>query len=132
MCRWTFLMFSLNLRILKSTLKIRDMSNNSGNVALAALIGAAVGVGIGILVAPDSGANTRKKIKDQLSNSKEQWLNKWNALLETAGNKSEDLLSGLDALLDEWLSDEKKNDSDALIALLEKKLEVLKQQSKKA
>lgn len=108
------------------------MSNNSGNVALAALIGAAVGVGIGILVAPDSGANTRKKIKDQLSNNKEQWLNKWNALLETAGNKSEDLLSGLDALLDEWLSDEKKNDSDALIALLEKKLEVLKQQSKKA
>ena len=108
------------------------MSNNSGNVVLAALIGAAVGVGIGILVAPDSGTNTRKKIKRQFVDSKERWLEKWNALLENTEEKSEDLLSGLDALIDEWLSSDKKEDSDALIDLLEKKLEVLKRQSKKA
>ncbi len=107
------------------------MSNNSGNIVLAALVGAAVGVGIGVLIAPDSGANTRKKLKERMHASKEEWLEKWNALTEKAGGKTEDLLAGLNDLLDEWTSDNKE-DSDELIALLEQKLELLKRSSKNA
>ncbi len=39
------------------------MSNDSGNVLLALITGAAIGAGIGILYAPAEGKKTRKKIK---------------------------------------------------------------------
>ena len=43
------------------------MSKEGGGGAFwAFLAGVAVGVTVGILVAPDSGANTRKKLKEKL------------------------------------------------------------------
>ena len=39
------------------------MSNKTGDSILALLAGAAIGVGIGILFAPDKGSKTREKIK---------------------------------------------------------------------
>lgn len=47
------------------------MSNKSDNL-LAFIIGAAVGAVAGVLLAPDSGANTRKKIKDKMTDLKEK------------------------------------------------------------
>lgn len=47
------------------------MSNKSDNL-LAFVIGAAVGAVAGILLAPDSGANTRKKLKDKMTELKEK------------------------------------------------------------
>ena len=43
------------------------MSNSTGDTFLALLIGAAIGVGVGILFAPDKGTTTRQKIKDTFS-----------------------------------------------------------------
>jgi gas vesicle protein len=40
------------------------MDNNPSNTLLALLAGVAIGAGLGILFAPDSGENTRRKIKD--------------------------------------------------------------------
>ena len=41
-----------------------DKGFNSGSVLLAFLLGGIVGAGIALLVAPQSGAETRRKIKD--------------------------------------------------------------------
>ena len=46
------------------------MSDNSSNVLLALLTGAAIGAGIGILYAPGEGIKTRKKIKDKALETK--------------------------------------------------------------
>jgi gas vesicle protein len=36
------------------------------NVIIAAIAGIAIGIGIGMLIAPEKGAKTRKKIKDKI------------------------------------------------------------------
>jgi gas vesicle protein len=45
------------------------MSTKNGNSILAILAGAAIGVGLGILFAPDKGAETRRKISQKGSDS---------------------------------------------------------------
>lgn len=40
---------------------------NKSNILLAAVAGLAVGVGIGLLLAPEKGSKTRKKIKDKVN-----------------------------------------------------------------
>jgi len=41
------------------------MANNTGNTILALLTGTAVGVGLGLLYAPQSGKKTRKQLRDE-------------------------------------------------------------------
>ncbi|MES2812343.1 MAG: YtxH domain-containing protein [Bacteroidota bacterium] len=53
------------------------MTNNTGNILLGILAGAAVGAGLGILFAPDKGANTRKKIKDGFDDVTENLKNRF-------------------------------------------------------
>lgn len=47
------------------------MSNQSGNVILGTLIGAAVGFAAGILLAPQSGKETREILGDKASDAKD-------------------------------------------------------------
>ena len=49
------------------------MSNKFENGILALLAGAAIGVGLGILFAPDKGTKTREKIKDGLERENHQY-----------------------------------------------------------
>jgi gas vesicle protein len=46
------------------------VANDNGNVLLALVTGAAIGVGIGMLYAPEKGIETRHKIKDKALNAK--------------------------------------------------------------
>ena len=48
------------------------MSSNNGKSTLELLAAAAIGIGIGILFAPDKGSETREKIKNGIDDLKDQ------------------------------------------------------------
>ena len=47
------------------------MSNHTTDTLIALLSGVAIGVGVGVLFAPDKGSETRKKIKDKFDKGKD-------------------------------------------------------------
>ena len=57
------------------------MSSNSGKVLSALIAGALVGVGIGVLVAPDKGSATRKKLREGFDDTKDDVVEKIAALV---------------------------------------------------
>jgi gas vesicle protein len=87
------------------------MAVNKTAVGLALLTGVAIGAGIGILMAPDKGSETRKKIKDGLDDAKKKVGDKikdvkakakadaegsYDELVSTLHDKSEDVISFLE------------------------------------
>lgn len=105
------------------------MSNNTGNIVLALLAGAVVGAGIGILVAPDKGSNTRKKIKDGINVSKDDLLAKLNEVMEMLQGKAEDVASSFEDVLENVIQNGGES-KEEVIALLEAKLAQLKSEKK--
>jgi len=101
------------------------MSNNSGNIIAALVAGAVIGAGVGILLAPDKGSKTRKKIKDKVASSKDDFLETINKYSEMLSEKATQTVSSLNDLLEESIAS-KDNDKEELIALLEQKLAALK------
>ena len=104
------------------------MSNNTGNVLLALLTGAAIGAGIGILYAPDEGKKTRNKIKtkvvdvkhdltDRLAHAKDELTKTVDEKKEIFEHKLEDAISAM------------SYKADDIIATLERKLEDLKKKN---
>ena len=85
------------------------MNNNSGNVLLALLTGAAIGGIAGILYAPDKGEETRKRLKDSALKTRDDLnvrLHKAaDELTKTADAKKADF----DRRLDETISDHAHN-----------------------
>jgi gas vesicle protein len=105
------------------------MSNNNENSVAALLIGAAIGVGLGILFAPEKGSKTREKIKDgfddatdtlkqTLEDATDQWKNKVENSKQDVNEIYEDLLSNL------------SHKTEDVISFLEKKLADLKEKNK--
>ena len=106
------------------------MSNNSGNTLLALLTGAAIGAGIGILIAPDKGSVTREKIKYGFEDVKNELKFK----LENASLEMKDKFSiakfDLEETYQELVSDMSYKTED-VISFLEEKLAELKRQNAK-
>lgn len=78
------------------------MTNNKGTVLLAFLVGGVVGAGIAFLYAPNSGAETRKRIKDgaggvkdwakeRLEAASDEISERSSAVKQMIENKKEDL-----------------------------------------
>jgi len=108
------------------------MSNSNGNtgeVLLSILAGAAIGVGVGILIAPDKGSNTREKIKNKFNSTKEGAEEKIEELLAYLSRKSDDVTANIDEALDEAISEDGAK-KEELISYLEEKLKTLKKASK--
>lgn len=101
------------------------MSDNTGNNLLLLLAGLVVGVGVGVLIAPDKGSVTRQKIKDGFDSSADDVLEKLAGLIDGVKKGAEDLIPGLKEVL-EASNPEEKNEREELIELLEQKLEALK------
>ena len=104
------------------------MSNDSGNVFLALLTGAAIGAGLGILYAPDEGSKTRKKIKEKALETKHD-------ISERISHATEELTRTADAKkveferkLENTLSDMSYKAED-IIVTVERKLEELRKKN---
>ena len=106
------------------------MANNNGNNAIALLLGAAIGVGVGILFAPDKGSKTREKLKGNFDDWKIDVNNKLADYEEDIRAK----LSGSKEELKETVENLLSNSSykaEEAISFLEEKLAELKQQNAK-
>lgn len=64
-----------------------NYGNNQGSNFLTFILAAAAGVAAGILLAPASGRESRRKLEDQASQLKDQWGNKINDFAKTAGDQ---------------------------------------------
>lgn len=69
------------------------MKNNMGKMSIAILTGVAIGVGVGILFAPQKGSKTRKKLKNVAVDTKQD-VSKWlsyakDELVQTAHDNKE-------------------------------------------
>jgi len=106
------------------------MSNTSGNSLLALLTGALVGVGIGILFAPDKGTKTREKIKDGFQDAKDDLKQKLDEVSEQLKSKLTHSKDNLEDSFEDLVSNASHKTED-LISFLEQKLAELKEQNAK-
>ncbi len=106
------------------------MSINKGNGLLALLAGAAIGVGLGILFAPDKGSKTREKIKEGLDDLKNQAKSKWDSLEGEAKEKFAGSKEDLKESIENLLSDSSYKAEEAITYLEEKLAELKKQNAK--
>jgi len=95
------------------------MATKNGNSILALLAGAAIGVGLGILFAPDKGSKTREKIKEGLDDLKDETKEKFSKTKEELKDTVNDLLS------------DSSYKAEETITFLEEKLAELKKQNAK-
>lgn len=106
------------------------MANSNGNNALALLLGAAIGVGVGILFAPDKGSKTRAKLKNGFDDLKIDVNNKLADYEEDIRSKISDSKGDLIETVEELLSSSSYKAEEA-ITFLEEKLAQLKSQNAK-
>jgi len=106
------------------------MSTKYGNGILALLAGAAIGLGLGILFAPDKGIKTREKIKDGLDDLKDSAKSKWNSLETETKDKFSKTKADLKDTVNDLLSDSSYK-AEETITFLEEKLAELKKQNAK-
>ena len=111
-------------------IKKKIMANSNGNNALALLLGAAIGVGVGILFAPDKGSKTRAKIKNNFDDWKIDVNNKLADYEEDIRAKLSGSKENLKDSVENLLSNSSYKTEEA-ISFLEQKLAELKQQNAK-
>lgn len=104
--------------------------SNKNNGALALLVGAAIGVGLGILFAPDKGEKTREKIKDGFDDLKDQAKSKFNSIEDETKERFSKTKDNLKETVEELLSNSSYKAEEA-ITFLEEKLSELKKQNAK-
>jgi len=106
------------------------MSTKFENGILALLAGAAIGVGLGILFAPDKGTKTREKIKDGLDDLKDSAKSKWNSLETETKDKFSKTKADLKDTVNDLLSDSSYKAEETITFLEEKLAEIKKQNAK--
>lgn len=106
------------------------MSNNAGNSALALLLGAAIGAGVGILFAPDKGSKTREKIKDGFDDAKDNLKHKFEDVTHQFQEKFAGSKHNLEDSFEDMVSNVSYKTED-VITFLEKKLADLKDKNAK-
>jgi len=100
------------------------MAGKTGTL-VAVLAGAAIGAGLGILFAPDQGANTRRKIKEGYGTKKDELKEKITELTEQLKNKIGSSKADLESQFDHLVANV-ESEKDDIINTLERKLEQLK------
>jgi gas vesicle protein len=106
------------------------MSSKTSNSIIALIAGAAIGVGLGILFAPDKGSKTREKMKEGFDDLKDQANSKWNSLEEETKEKFSKTKDDLIETVEDLLSNSSYK-AEEVITFLEEKLAELKKQNAK-
>lgn len=103
------------------------MKNNT-NLIAGILSGAAVGLTLGVLYAPDKGSETRKKIREKAVDAKDTIVERSTAIADQITSKLSTRKNEFEQELDQMLSNVDSKSDDAISAL-ERKLEQLKQEN---
>ncbi|WP_298246902.1 YtxH domain-containing protein [uncultured Christiangramia sp.] len=103
---------------------------STGNTLLALITGAAIGAGVGLLYAPDSGDKTRKKLKDDAQNAQERLNKKYNETSSNLSEKARKARTDFEVRLEETLSSA-SHKADDILSAMESKLEELRKQNSK-
>jgi gas vesicle protein len=106
------------------------MASNNDNGILAFLVGAAIGVGFGILYAPDKGSKTREKLKDNFEDLSDEVKSKINSVSENIQNQFSRTKEDFKESFEEVISNSSEK-AEEVIAFLEEKLAALKKQNSK-
>ena len=116
------------------------MGNNSSNTLIGILAGTAIGATLGILFAPDKGANTRQRISDEALAARDKIAEGAMAARDNIANRAVNLKDRvvetvaakkmtLDEQVETLVSDTSHKAED-VITTLEKKLAELKEKNK--
>lgn len=105
-----------------------DIMNNSSKTALAALAGVAVGATIALLYAPESGEETRKKLKKKAIEAKNTATKYAHDTYESAAARASDFKGTVSERLDSVLATA-SDKADDVITALEEKLAQLKKKN---
>ncbi|WP_299152658.1 YtxH domain-containing protein [uncultured Christiangramia sp.] len=103
---------------------------STGNTLLALITGAAIGAGVGLLYAPDSGDKTRKKLKDDAQNAQDRLNRKYNETSSNLSEKARKARTDFEVRLEETLSSA-SHKADDILSAMESKLEELRKQNSK-
>ncbi len=106
------------------------MASNTGQTLLALLTGAVIGAGLGILYAPDKGANTREKLNKEARKTQKRLSKQIRETTETLSEKAQLARLSFEEKLNETLSSASYKADDILLAM-EDKLEALRKQNAK-
>ncbi|MHA7057025.1 YtxH domain-containing protein [Aquimarina sp. M1] len=105
------------------------MSNNS-NTIIGLVAGAALGAVSALLFAPDSGKNTRKKIKVKVKDTKDDLAERANKISDELTSKFHSQKAEFSKEIDGLVGDMSLK-ADDVIVTLEKKLETLRKRNEK-
>ncbi|WP_034059619.1 YtxH domain-containing protein [Lacinutrix jangbogonensis] len=103
---------------------------NKGTVAIGLILGSALGAALGVLFAPDKGANTREYLKDES-------LNVVDVIKKDASVLKEDLTASVKVGKAKFkeeigiVANKASHKADDVINVLEKGLKILKEKNKK-
>ena len=103
---------------------------NKGTIALGAVVGTAIGASLGVLLAPEKGRATRKKLTDEAENIKEQISKDF---VEVKEDLSKTYDSGKETFEKEFkgFATKASYKTEHLISFLEKQLAILKEKNRK-
>lgn len=106
------------------------MSDNSGTTVLALLTGAAIGAGIGLLYAPDSGDETRRKLGNNARRAQDNLNKQYRETSSNLSTKAKKAKLDFETRLEDTLSSASYK-ADEIIDGLETKLEELRKKNAK-
>jgi gas vesicle protein len=103
---------------------------STGNTLLALITGAAIGAGIGLLYAPDSGEKTRKKLKTDAQSAQDRLNKRYSETTSNLSDKAKRARVDFEQRLEETLSSA-SHKADDILSAMEHKLEELRKQNSK-
>jgi gas vesicle protein len=104
------------------------MENNNGNMFMSLITGAAIGIGLGILFAPNKGSETREKIKHTVTDTTHDLSDRLEHAKDELAKTAHENKEAFDKKLEDALSSMSYKAEDVINAL-EGKLEDLKKKN---